>query len=58
MQESDRWCRKVVAGAGLVAARAELVFVGQEGDSCCRKVVAGAGLVVAAVGKWSPVQDW
>ena len=37
----------------------------QEGDHWCRKVVAGVGLaaagaelVIAAVGRWSPVQDW
>ena len=71
MQEGDRCCMKVVAGAGLVAAGAEPVVAGagrgsllQEGGhwsragSCfCRKVVAGAGVVVAAAGKWSPVQE-
>ena len=65
------YCRKVVAGSGLIAAGAELVAAGarrwsllQEGGrrcrtgSCfCREVVADAGVVVAATGKWSPVQE-
>ena len=61
VQESGHWfrtgnrcCRKV-AGAGLVAAGAELVSVG---ICWCRKVIAGAGLEVASVGKWPPVQEW
>ena len=36
MKEGDHWCRKAVAGAGLVIAGAELV-------------VASAGLVIAGV---------
>ena len=38
------WCRKVVAGSGLVVAGAELVVAGV---CWCRKVVAGLVLVVA-----------
>ena len=59
MQEGDRWsrtgicwCRKVVAGSGLVVASVYW----------CRKVVAGSGLVVAdaelaaaGAGKWTLV---
>ena len=44
MQESGRWCRKVVAGAGL-------------GASSAGKWSHGAGVLVAAAGKMSPVQE-
>ena len=61
MQEGDRWCRKAVAGLGLVVT----------GVCWCRKVIAGAGravagagpaaagaeLVITAAGR-SPVQGW
>ena len=53
MQESGRWfrtgscwCRKVVAGSGLVVAGAEQVVAG---ICWCRKVVVGAGLVITGV---------
>ena len=53
MQEDGRcfrtgvcWCRKVVAGSGLVVAGAELVAAG---IYWYRKVIAGSGLVVAGV---------
>ena len=56
MQESDRWCRKAIAGAGLVVADAELVFAGicwcrkvAAGVCWCRKAVAGAGRAAAGV---------
>ena len=55
------WCRKVVAGVGLVVAGAELVVAG---ICWCRKVVAGSGLVVAGAelvaagaGRWSLLQE-
>ena len=48
MQEGGRWfrtgscwCKKVVAGSGLVAA----------GSCWCRKVVVGSGLVAAGAGR-------
>ena len=63
-QEGGRCCRNVDAGAGIVAAGAELAAAGagrwsllQEGGRRCKKVVAGAGLVVAVAGKCSPVQE-
>ena len=66
MQEGDCWCRKVDAGAGLVAAGAGRWPLLQEGGCQCRtgssfgkEVVASAGVVVvaAAAGKWLLVQE-
>ena len=61
------WCRKVVAGSGLVVAG---VCWCRTGNRCCRKVAgsglvsagaelvsAGAELVSAGAERWSPMQD-
>ena len=59
------WCRKVVAGSGLVPAGncwCRKVVAGSglvsAGSCCYRKVVAGSGQVAAGAGRWSLVQDW
>ena len=55
MQESDRWCRKAVAGFGMVIAGAELVAAG---IYWYRKVIAGAGRRSLVQDRQLLVQNW